>query len=62
MEKVSSSPDVSIRSKQQTMHLRKVTVITLRAHFSQGIVKFNTLPLLTLDTSTIGKALHKVTV
>ena len=36
------------------MYLRKITavsVITLRAHFSQGIVKFDTLPnlLLTLD-------------
>ena len=39
------------------MRLRKITVvsvITLRAHFSQGIAKFDTLPnlLLTLDMIT----------
>ena len=40
----------SIQSRQQTMCLCKITVIsviTLRVHFSQGIAKFNTL-LLTL--------------
>ena len=40
------------------MHLRKITIIsgiTLWAHFSQGIVKFDTLPnlLLTLDSINI---------
>ena len=47
MEKVSSRPNVSIRSRQQTMRLCKITVISvisLLAHFSQGIAKFDTLP------------------
>ena len=63
MEKVSSRPNVSIQSRQQTTHLHKITVIsviTLRAHFSQGIARLDTLPnlLLTLGISTSQKRLH----
>ena len=44
--KTQSRLNVLIRSNQHQMHLRKITVIsriTLRAHFSLGIVKFDTL-------------------
>ena len=44
--KTRSRLNVSIRSNQHQMRLRKITVIseiTLRAHFSLGIVKFDTL-------------------
>ena len=47
--KTRSRLNVSIRNNQHQMRLRKITVIsriTLRAHFSLGIAKFDTLPKL----------------
>ena len=46
-EGLRSRQNVLIHSNQQLMRLRKITVIsgiTLRAHFSLGIAKFDTLP------------------
>ena len=59
--------NVLIHSNQQQMHLHKITVIsgiTLRAHFSLGIAKFDTLPKLlrTLDTSNNRSILSNRTV
>ena len=45
-EQTRSHPNMSIRSNQHQMRLRKITVIsgiTLWAHFSLGIAKFDTL-------------------
>ena len=56
----SSCPNVSIRTNQQLTCLRKITVIS-RAHFSLGIVKFDTLSnlLLTLDTMYIASCFQR---
>ena len=54
----SSHPNVSIRTNQQLTRLRKITVIsgiTLRAHFSLGIVKFDTLSNLLLTLANMIK-------
>ena len=56
---------MSIRTNQQLARLRKITVIsgiTLRAHFSLGIVKFNTLSnlLLTLGATYVLTSLSQV--